>query len=119
MNKKIYVVEDNDDIREMIGYMFMDTSYSFSGFPNATSFLSELDAATPDLIILDIMLPDGNGLEICKKLKINLDTCDIPVILMSAHASQKQIEESECAEEFIAKPFNVNEFIGSVEKYLA
>lgn len=70
----------------------------------------------PDLFLLDLMLPDGNGLEVGMELKKSEETKDIPVIIMSAHAD---LQKMEGADEFISKPFNVDELLDCIRRHLS
>ncbi len=117
--KKIYLVEDDYNLRELICYLLTDHDYEVEAFANATSFkerISGLDI-DPDLILMDIMLPDGNGVELCRAIKADDKTSSIPVILMSAHADPS-ITQNSGAIDFIAKPFDVDQFYSRLNKYL-
>lgn len=118
MKKNIYIVEDNEDIRDLIGYILVGDSYDVTMYPDATSFTKAIELAHPDVIVLDIMLPDGNGLDICRRLKSDQQYADIPVILMSANAQKHEMYDEVCAEDFISKPFNIDDFQHRVERYL-
>lgn len=118
MKKSIYIVEDNEDIRDLIGYILVGDDYDVTMYPDAASFTEAMAVAHPDVIVLDVMLPDGNGVEICKQLKSNEQYAAIPVILMSANAQKKEMFKEACAEDFISKPFNIDDFQHRVERYL-
>lgn len=109
--KEIYIVEDNDHIRELLEFILTDQDYAVQSFPNARSFQNQITTKHPDLILMDVMLPDGNGLDMCNSLGINKETRAIPVILMSAHAN---INKDNCAVDFIPKPFDVDDLIGRI-----
>ena len=111
--KEIYVVEDDRFIRELIELLLKDT-YSVRSFPNAERFRKRIEYGKPKLILMDIMLPDGNGQEMCKSLAQNKDTNEIPVILMSAHADIVD----ETARDFIVKPFELNDLLYRIKKHI-
>ncbi|NJW53052.1 response regulator transcription factor [Salinimicrobium oceani] len=113
--KEIFIVEDDDGIRELIEFLLVSQNYSVKTFPTARAFHRAVPNEVPDLFLLDIMLPDGNGLELCRELKENQSTQAIPVVLMSAHAD---INRMEGADDFIAKPFDVDELLQRIEKQL-
>lgn len=113
--KEIFIVEDDDGIRDLIEFLLVSQDYAVKTFPSARSFRKFMSGESPDLFLLDIMLPDGNGLDLCKELKQNDLTKDIPVVLMSAHAD---ISRMEGADDFIAKPFDVDELLQRIEKQL-
>jgi len=118
MAKLIHVIEDDDDIRFILEYILLEANYNVTLFPTASAFEAAIIADKPDLIILDVMLPDGNGIEICRRLKINPETFHIPVLIMSAHAAQHAILEEACADHFISKPFDLDHFIDRVNHIL-
>lgn len=118
MNKKIYVVEDNDDIRELVEYLLETEGYTVFGFPNASTFEEEIKSSKPDALVLDIMLPDGNGIDICNKLKSMEATKGIPVLLMSANTNVSMIRSQSKADDFIGKPFDIDDLVGRVRQLL-
>lgn len=113
--KEIFIVEDDDGIRDLIEFLLVSQDYAVKSFPTARSFRNYISGESPDLFLLDIMLPDGNGLDLCKELKQSDITKSIPVVLMSAHAD---ISRMEGADDFIAKPFDVDELLNRIEKQL-
>lgn len=117
--KKIYLVEDDHNLRELICFLLIDQDYEVEAFANATSFKEKISGLDidPDLILMDIMLPDGNGAELCRSIKDDDRTNSIPVILMSAHADSS-ITQNSGATDFIAKPFDVDQFYSRLSEYL-
>ena len=113
--KEIYIVEDDDGIREMLEFLLVSKDYSVKTFANVKSFQQNFPGSKPDLYLLDIMLPDGNGLDLCQEIKAHESSQNIPVVLMSAHANVNQLNG---ADDFIAKPFDINEFLLQIEKNL-
>lgn len=118
MEKHILVVEDDSDILELVEYLLSAHGLKVHGVGTAKKFWERLSTHTPDVIILDIMLPDGNGIELCMQLKASDTTKHIPVVLMSANFGPHELETRPCAQEFISKPFDVNEFIGKIQKQM-
>src|SRR5690554_4918918 len=115
--KEIYIVEDDRDIRELIEYLLESREYKVDAFPTAEEFWKTLLTRKPDLILLDIMLPDGNGIEMCRELRNSPETMKIPVLLMSAHADAANLSGS-CADEFIPKPFDIYDLVSRINKHL-
>lgn len=118
MNKHIQIVEDDGDIRFIVEYILEDANYIVETFENATTFNNRGRIEDVDLIILDVMLPDGNGIELCRNLKTSNKTDKIPVIIMSAHAGSQSVLEEACADDFINKPFDLDNFLIRVKKIL-
>ena len=119
MKNCVFVLEDNDAIREIIEIILETKGYAVRSFRNASEFAAAMqEDADPNLIIMDIMLPDGNGIEICQKLKSDERKQNIPVLLMSAHATAESATTAK-AQGFIAKPFDINVFMAKVGAQVA
>ena len=106
----IFVVEDDPNIRELVTYTLQSTGFDACGFENGSEFLKALsDGEKPELVLLDIMLPGEDGLEILKKLKNSSKTKDIPVIMVTAKGSEydKVVGLDSGADDYISKPFNM------------
>ena len=114
MQKQIYLLEDDQGIREFIEFILSSEGYDVQSFSTVHSFLSRLGQRVPDLFILDIMLPDGDGLEICQDLKKSDITKDTPVIMMSANSKKYELQTDIKVEDYIAKPFDVDDFLRRV-----
>lgn len=118
MKKNVCIVEDDHDIRELIGIILTDDRYQVSLCDSAGAFNSLMETTTPDVIVIDMMLTDGNGMEICKSLKTTAATAGIPVLLMSAHSGIEDAMYENCAVDFISKPFDIDVFKTKVETWL-
>jgi DNA-binding response OmpR family regulator len=118
MDKYIFVVEDNLDIRELIEHLLISEDLKVRGFATINEFQKNLESDLPDLILLDIMLPDGNGIDVCRALASNYATNKIPVILMSANISNKALAKETSAKDFIPKPFDIDDFISRIKLQL-
>lgn len=116
----IYVIEDDQNIREIETFALKNSGYEVIDFERAKDFYKELDKKIPNLIVLDIMLPDENGLDIVKTLRRRVDTKNIPVILVSAKTSEldkvKGLDIG--ADDYLCKPFGVMELISRVKALL-
>ena len=117
MGKWIYYVEDDTSIRELVLYALKTAEFQVMGFENAASFYKRMKEQQPDLILMDIMLPDEDGVSILKKLKSRPDTENIPVIMMTAKSSEydKVLGLDSGADDYITKPFGVMELISRVK----
>ena len=107
----IYCVEDDDNIRELVIYTLETTGLKAKGFAEGTAFMEALAFDTPELILLDIMLPGEDGLELLKKLKNSAKTKDIPVIMVTAKGAEydKVIGLDSGADDYVTKPFGMME----------
>ena len=118
--KKIFCVEDDLNIRELISYALSSSGFEVCGFENSMDFSEGLKKDNPDLILLDIMLPDKDGTEILKELKSDKAHSDIPVIVLTAKS--QQLDKIRCldggADDYITKPFDVLELISRVNAVL-
>ena len=113
----IYCVEDEKNIRELVLYALSASGFEAVGLEDGKQLEQQLALQLPDLILLDIMLPGENGLEILKKLKSNLRTKSIPVIMVTAKSSEydKVIGLDEGADDYIAKPFGMMELVARIK----
>lgn len=118
--KKIFCVEDDINIRELMEYTLRQTGFEVKGFECAESFFGELGSEVPSLVLLDIMLPDKDGMEILKELKQDLRFCEIPVIMLTAKSGRmdkiKGLDGG--ADDYITKPFDIMELISRVNAVL-
>lgn len=113
--KEIFLLEDDEGIRELIQFLLISENFKVTAFSAAREFEKCMAENHPDLILLDVMLPDGNGIEICENLGRARETRHIPVILMSAHVDAG-ISEKDHARDFISKPFDINDFMAKVRR---
>lgn len=118
MSKKILVVEDDEAISAIIETILKMSGFDVEIFANAKEFSTHLESFEPELILLDIRLPDGDGTELCKSVKLNEATKKIPVILMSAHVNSTDMIRDAGADSFISKPFDIDNLVEEVNKYL-
>lgn len=119
MIKKICVLEDDEGIREIIELLLSEESYEVHGFSNVSDFIVAYSSAGADLFLLDVRLPDGNGIDVCGRVKENPQTRNIPVLMMSAHSSKNEIENNSLADGFITKPFDIYTFISRINDTLS
>ena len=116
----IFYVEDDDSIRELVVYTLGQMGMPIQGFPCAGPFWHEISIQKPDLILLDVMLPDEDGLQILAKLHANAATSEIPVIMLTAKGTEfdkvKGLDLG--ADDYIVKPFGMAELAARVRARL-
>ena len=116
----IYVVEDDKNILEIEMFALKNSSYQVEGFECARDFYKKLDSKLPDMALLDVMLPDEDGLEIVGKLRKRPETKKLPIILVTAKTSEidkvKGLDMG--ADDYLTKPFGVMELIARVRAVL-
>lgn len=116
----IYIVEDDKNIREIEMFALKNSGYVVEEFENAKSFFSRSVEKVPDLVLLDIMLPDMDGLDIVKKFRSRPDTVRVPIILVTAKTTEldkvKGLDIG--ADDYLTKPFGVMELISRVKALL-
>jgi len=114
MGKKICLLEDDQGIKEIIELILTEENYEVFGFSNVKEFMAFDDKGSQDLYLLDVKLPDGNGIDVCEMLKKDPETKNIPIMMMSAHAALSEMKKKCGAEDFIAKPFDIFDLLQRV-----
>ncbi len=106
--KRILVVEDDEDILELVTYNLVREGYQVNGVTNGEDALREAFDTPPDVIILDLMLPGIDGLEVCKSLKSDARTANVPVIMLTAKGEESDVVSGLelGADDYITKPFS-------------
>ena len=116
----IFCVEDDGNIRELVVYTLESTGFQARGFEDGSSFLEALALETPELVLLDIMLPGEDGMELLRKLKASKKTKDIPVIMVTAKGAEydkvKGLDAG--ADDYVTKPFGMMELISRIKAVL-
>ena len=116
----IDIVEDDESIREIETIALKNSNYIVSAFENAKEFYKKLDELVPDLILLDVMLPDESGYDIVRKLRKRPATQDIPIIMVTAKTTEMDMIKGldGGADDYIKKPFSIMELITRVKALL-
>ena len=116
----IFCVEDDTSSRELMIYTLNSAGFDAKGFPESTEFWKALETETPELIMLDIMLPGEDGIEILKKLRSKAATKDIPVIMATAKGTEydKVIGLDTGADDYLVKPFGMMEMVSHIKAVL-
>ena len=116
----IYLVEDDDSIRELVLYTLHTTGFEAEGFRNAADFWQALEKELPQLVLLDIMLPDEDGLHILKRLRAGAETADLPVMMLTGKSSEydRVVGLDSGADDYMPKPFGMMELVSRVRALL-
>ena len=116
----IYCVEDDAGIRELVVYTLRNTGFEAEGCSDGAALTAALRKQTPQLILLDIMLPGEDGITILRRLRAAPDTADIPVILLTAKNTEydKVVGLDTGADDYIAKPFGMMELVARIRAVL-
>jgi two-component system alkaline phosphatase synthesis response regulator PhoP len=113
----IYIVEDDENIREIESFALKNSGHNILEFENAKDLYKKLSDKVPDLIILDVMLPDEDGLEIVKKLRTMSKTKKVPILMVTAKTTEidkvKGLDMG--ADDYLTKPFGIMELISRVK----
>jgi two-component system phosphate regulon response regulator PhoB/two-component system alkaline phosphatase synthesis response regulator PhoP len=120
MGSLIAVVDDEPDIVELICLHLKRAGFQVEGFPDSRSLLKFLEKHVPDLILLDLMLPDADGLEVCKYLRGKREWASVPVIMVTAKGDETDriIGLELGADDYITKPFSPRELVARVKAVL-
>lgn len=116
----IYCVEDDSSIRELVVYTLESTGFHARGFEDGKLFEEALAQEVPELVLLDIMLPGEDGMQILKKLKDSSRTKDIPVIMVTAKGAEydKVMGLDAGADDYVTKPFGMMELVSRIKAVL-
>ncbi len=120
MTKHILVVDDDPDILDAIEWLLVDAGYEVrtSDKGDSAENLRDTNGGLPDLIILDVLLSGKDGRTICRHLKSRPDTRGIPIVMISAHPGAAGSVRAVGADDFVAKPFDVDVLLAAVERHL-
>jgi len=117
MKKKILVIEDEEHINELIRFNLEQNGYEVISAFDGASGLEKANSEMPDLVLLDVMLPIMDGIEVCNKLKNRAGTEDIPIIMLTAkaHETDKVLGLEIGADDYITKPFSTRELLARIK----
>ena len=120
MGHKVFIVEDEPDLRDTLKYNLENEGFSVEAFSNGEDFLSSVDKNKPNLVILDLMLPGVSGLDVCRELRANENYDGIGIVMLTAKSEEiDRIVGFELgADDYVTKPFSVRELILRVKVLL-
>lgn len=117
---RIFIVEDEDSISEMVSYALNSSGFETEAFARGADFFARLDEMPPNLVLLDVMLPDMDGLEILRRLRQSPEHKTLPVVMLTARSGEfdkvKGLDLG--ADDYVAKPFGVLELISRIKAVL-
>ena len=116
----IYLLEDDESIRNFVCYALNNSGYESKGFERPSEFWAAMEKELPSLLLLDIMLPEEDGLSILKKLRDKPKTANMPVIMLTAKSTEydKVVGLDSGADDYISKPFGMMELMSRIKAIL-
>ena len=119
--QKILIVEDEESLLKLESILLTSKGYQVQGVANGAAALEAISEDPPDLVLLDIMLPEIDGFEVCQRIKQNEETKHIPVIMLTAKKSREDMSRGEKvgADWYITKPFKSAMVIETIQRFLA
>jgi len=117
--KKIMIVDDNPDILEVITLIMDLEGFKVLAVSNGLLFVESIISFCPDLVLLDVMLGEVDGMDLCNLLKSTKEISHIPVIMISASHGLKNVDFICKPDDFISKPFDINDLVVRVKRQLA
>ncbi len=115
--KTIFVADDDPAILDALTLILEDAGYEVRSTTDGAT-LREVHRASPDLLLLDLRLSGWNGKEICMALKSEEETRHLPIVLFSANKETKRIAQEAGADDFLTKPFDLDELLQTIERHL-
>ena len=118
--ESILVVEDEDDIRELLRYNLAKEGYQVTGSASGEEALKAVRVAMPDLVLLDLMLPGLDGLEVCRSLKQDPQTRNLPIVMLTAKGEEADIVAGLelGADDYVTKPFSLRVLLARLRAVL-
>ena len=116
----IYLLEDDDSLRDLVIYTLQSQGMEAKGFPRPSAFWEAMAEHTPSLVLLDIMLPEEDGISVLKQLRSSARTCRLPVIMLTAKGTEydKVLGLDAGADDYLAKPFGMMELLSRIRALL-
>lgn len=117
---KYILTADDEIVNQMIIEEMLEDTFEVSCVADGEQCMQSIAARKPDLLLLDVSMPRMNGFEVCRNIRANSTTNDLPIILLSGHAHNEQIQEGLAAgaNEYITKPFSKDELIAAISAYI-
>lgn len=117
--RRVLIVDDEPPVREMLAVALEMAGFEVTEADNAVTALNQVTSSIPDLMLIDWMMPQVSGLELCRRLRRNPDTASIPLILLTARGEEDaKIKGLEVADDYITKPFSPRELVARLKAIL-
>ena len=117
--RRVLIVDDEPAVREMLAVALEMAGFEVTEADNAATVLNQVASSIPDLMLIDWMMPQVSGLELCRRLRRNPDTASIPLILLTARGEEDaKIKGLEVADDYITKPFSSRELVARLKAIL-
>lgn len=117
-NKRIIICDDDEGILDMLTLVLEDSGYQVIAEANSLNLYQLIETEQPDLLLVDLWMPVLSGDQVVRRLKANVDTKNLPVIVISASTDGHKIAAEAGADSYIAKPFDIDELVDTVQSYL-
>jgi len=118
MNKKILIVDDDLAILDAISLILIESNYDVRTESSGNQVVEKVITYEPQLILIDVLISGQDGRTICKILKNNDQTKNIPIVMISAHPSAKESSSKFGADDFLSKPFELDDLLSIIEKHI-
>ena len=120
MSQVVFVLEDDADIRRLVQYQLEGAGYVVRAYPAVGAIVQDAERQRPALFLLDIMVPGGDGLDLCRRLRLNPTLASVPIIFLTARAGENdRVHGLELgADDYITKPFSGNELVARIQSFL-
>ena len=118
---RVLLAEDDADISYLVVFKLRLAGHDVTAFPDGLSALASAHRDRPDVVVLDIMMPRMSGLDLCRELRSDPATADLPIVMLTARAQESDIEAGRAAgaDDYIVKPFSLRDLVSRIEAVLA
>jgi two-component system, OmpR family, phosphate regulon response regulator PhoB len=118
---RVLLAEDDPDISYLVVFKLRLAGHDVTAFADGLSALTSARRDRPDVVVLDIMMPRMSGLDLCRELRTDPATADLPIVMLTARAQESDIEAGFAAgaDDYIVKPFSLRELVSRIEAVLA
>ncbi len=121
LKNKILIVEDEESLLKLESILLSSKGYNVTGVMDGKAALKEVQLNRPDLVILDIMLPEMDGFEVCRQIKQNPETSNIPVVMLTAKKNSQDLARGQevGSDAYITKPFKSSKVLDTIQELLS